>query len=377
MKGNEFKSLPEQSPVPVRILPYDGQDDEVDFRSIWRLIARRKAIILLSLLAALVVASIYVFYSQAYYRAQTRLLAPQRQYIQGLLIDYKGLEQLDVDDYSPERVFEEFLKNLKSYGPRREFFDHENLVELYVSDQADHKPDPDRIFAENFDSSMEIQVDKQDQSFVTASLVLSDAEQAAQMLNRFVDFVDKRTIEQLYANIDAIIRAEIDRVRYQIQSRLKLAAQTRRDRMTSLQEALIIAKALDIEGPSGTPLFSGIDKLEIAVNTEPPLYLRGAKALEAEIAVLQARKSDEPFIDGLRQLQDKLVLLESISIDKSTLSAVTIDSAARIPYEAETPKVIRVFMLAAMGGLILGVFFALIRELAWTNPEDHGANGRP
>jgi len=129
-----LKSLPEQSPVPVRILPYDGQDDEVDFRSIWRLIARRKAIILLSLLAALVVASIYVLYSQASYRAQTRLLPPQRQYIQGLLIDYKGLEQLDVDDYSPERVFEEFLKNPDALLKILKHFQIKPHQAIYVGD---------------------------------------------------------------------------------------------------------------------------------------------------------------------------------------------------------------------------------------------------
>ena len=56
-----------------------------------------------------------------------------------------------------------------------------------------------------------------------------------------------------------------------------------------------------------------------------PLYYRGYRALNAEINILKNRKSDDPFISGLRDLQEKLVLLTSIKIETEGQHAVTVD----------------------------------------------------
>ena len=56
-----------------------------------------------------------------------------------------------------------------------------------------------------------------------------------------------------------------------------------------------------------------------------PLYYRGYRALNAEINILKNRKSDDPFISGLRDLQEKLALLTSIKIETEGQHAVTVD----------------------------------------------------
>jgi len=95
---------------------------------------------------------------------------------------------------------------------------------------------------------------------------------------------------------------------------------------------------------------------------QAPLYMRGTKALEAEITVLESRKSDEPFVAGMRDLQEKQSFLEGISIDRSKLSAVTIDAAAIAPYQAEKPRKKLILILSAVFGLMTGIFLVFITE---------------
>lgn len=93
------------------------------------------------------------------------------------------------------------------------------------------------------------------------------------------------------------------------------AKDKRLDRISQLKEALNIATSLDIVEPvPGVSLSSSTSPLlyaEIKTSTnEPPLYLRGEKALRAEIKELELRKSDDAFIIELRPLLDRLAQLE-------------------------------------------------------------------
>jgi len=349
-------------PVPVYVVPYADRDDEISLIGLWHVIVVRKMVILLSFLAAMLLASVYVYWAEPLYRAEVELLPPQQKDIQGL-IDYRGKEGLEIEQYTPNIVYKAFLKNLKSSGLRRDFFDTHDLIDHYFADKPHTDADIDRIFDEKFNVSLQIQADKQDVSFVTVKFADSDPVLAAQWLNQFVVLANERTIQQLFSDINAVIQAEIEWVKHQLASKLKLAAQRRYDIIISLREALRVAKALGIESAGSHPVAANKEKSSIEVNTaQVPLYMRGTKALEVEIAVLESRKSDEPFIAGLRDLKEKLVFLEEISIDRNKLSAVTIAAAARIPYQAEKPSKKLIFMLAAVFGLMAGVFLLFIAE---------------
>tara|TARA_B100001123_G_scaffold1228_1_gene1693 strand:- start:238 stop:597 length:360 start_codon:yes stop_codon:yes gene_type:complete len=58
-----------------------------------------------------------------------------------------------------------------------------------------------------------------------------------------------------------------------------------------------------------------------------PLYYHGFEALSSEISVLESRKSDDPFISGLRDLQEELALLRSIAFDKKKYTSNTYQSS--------------------------------------------------
>lgn len=350
-------------PVPVCVVPYTGGESEISLVDLWRIIAARKHIVLLSLLAAVALATVYLFVTEPVYRAEANLLPPQQQDVQALAVNYHGNTELTIERYTPDFVYQAFLKNLRSKGLRREFFDANELAAHYLADSSSTDASMDRVFDKRFNGNLRAQENNNNASLVVVSFSDSDPMTAARWLNGFIDFSNRRTVRQLLNGVNAAIQAERDRVRYQLESKLKLAAQRRQDRILSLREALSVARALGIESAGGFPVVSKNDIASIEVNTaQTPLYMHGVKALEAEITVLDSRKSDEPFVQGLRDLQEKLAFLEGISIERDKVSAVTIDSAGRAPYRMERPNKNLIFVLTVAFGLLIGVFLVFLVE---------------
>ena len=90
--------------------------------------------------------------------------------------------------------------------------------------------------------------------------------------------------------------------------------------------------------------------VDIATATTP-LYYLGFEALSSEISVLESRKSDDPFISGLRDLQEELALLRSIAFDKKNIRAIHIDQAASPPKYAIKPNR-RMFVFRNLSGIL-------------------------
>ena len=90
------------------------------------------------------------------------------------------------------------------------------------------------------------------------------------------------------------------------------------------------------------------------------LYLRGSKALAAEIKVLKARVSDDPFIDQVRIFQEELETLRAITAASSPIAPVHIDRQAIVPEKPERPKKFLVLVISILLGGMLGLFVALV-----------------
>jgi chain length determinant protein (polysaccharide antigen chain regulator) len=246
---------------------------------------------------------------------------------------------------------------------RREFFDSNKLISHYVSDESAEDINVDRIFDTKFDKNLQVQTDEQNPSLVTVSFRDANPELAAKLLNQIIEFSNKRTSQQFVDDVDSAIQAEIEQIRRKLDSKLELARDRRHDKIINLKEALRVAKALGIKENGIFPNNLQQSQTGLAVNTaETPLYMRGTEALETEIDVLESRKSDEPFIAGFRDLQERRAFLGSVSIDPDSLSAVTLDETARVPYRREKPRVALVILLASMLGIFVAAFVVLIAE---------------
>jgi len=360
-------------PVPVYIASTMNESDEISLVDLWRVIARRKAIVLVSFLLSVLLAFVYLFFAEPVYKANAYLLPPQQQNIQGLLIGYRDIGGgVGVERYTSESVYSAFLGNLKSRGVRREYFDNHELIKHYAESESTKDINADIVFEKLFNEQLKVQVDKQNASFVTVSLSDRDPTLAAQWLNQFIDFANKRTVNQLFGDVNSAIQSEIGKARFQLDSKLKLAERRRLDEVIALKEALRVAKALGFKDAS--TFFKAEEKTqsELVVNiAEVPPYMRGTKALEVEISVLETRKSDEPFIKGFRDLQERRAFLEGISIDADALSAVTVDAVAKTPYRAERPRKFLLIFIAAALGFMIGIFLVFVAEFRSKIYDEH------
>jgi LPS O-antigen subunit length determinant protein (WzzB/FepE family) len=91
-----------------------------------------------------------------------------------------------------------------------------------------------------------------------------------------------------------------------------------------------------------------------------------------EVEVLQQRTDDDPFISGLRDLQEGLARLQSVKIDESGLHAVTFDRKAYPPEHRIKPKRKLIVVLGLVLGLMLGVFLAFFRNFLENQRRESG-----
>ncbi|MCY1456003.1 hypothetical protein D9M71_731900 [compost metagenome] len=85
-------------------------------------------------------------------------------------------------------------------------------------------------------------------------------------------------------------------------------------------------------------------------------YMRGSKALEAELKNLEERKSDDPFIVGLRNLQARYAFYKNLEIDAERVSVFRFDGPIEVSDGPVKPK----RALSVAGGALIGLFFGML-----------------
>jgi chain length determinant protein (polysaccharide antigen chain regulator) len=102
-----------------------------------------------------------------------------------------------------------------------------------------------------------------------------------------------------------------------------------------------------------------------------PLYYLGIEALSAEIEILQNRKSDDPFISGLRDFQEQLALLRSFKISDKGMHSVSIDQPAYSQKNRIKPNRRLIVSLGTVVGLFLGIFLVFFVSFVQKQKEAH------
>jgi len=310
-----------QMPIP---------DDEINLLDLWKVLMKRKKLIFFCTLLVTISALIYSIVSPIVYRAEIFFLPPAISDVQPLNIQNIQNMQKTV---SAESVYLLFKQNLDSKKIRRIFFSNsEELAGVRFS---------------NFTKSLRVHKDKLNQNKLSVSFEWGDAQQASDILNNYCYMVEQNTIRQLVNNMVQSISSRIRSLENEITSKRKIAEQRRYDRIAQLSEALHISESIKQ------------DK-QISQNnaSNPPLYYKGIKALEVEISLLRTRKSDDPFINGLRDIQEELEILRAVNIDKTKLHAMTLDQKAYPPEYKIKPKRTFIVIIGFILGIIVGIFAA-------------------
>lgn len=336
-----------QQPINNSSCPQN--DDEIDLHELWQKLVEGKWMIAITAFVVTLGAVAYTLWVTPTYKTSAFLLPPLIQDVQE--INQKEISQ---KEYSNDIVFARYLENVQSRKLRQVFFEQQALLEFYTHGQSRY--DAFEVFEKSFNQKLSIEkTSKTDpKPYTELSFELKDenSELPAQYLNAFVAFAAQHTKAELLAEVRFEISNQIKLINEQIASKKELAEQRRSDRIKQLEESLVIAQQLGIE--QQTQLLQSDNKLYMDYN-------RGTRAIKAELNVLMSRESDEPFIEGIRNLQERIAYLNNLVIHPEKLSVVRIDQVAKAPYQPLKPKTNLIIAVALVLGLMLGVFGVLVR----------------
>ena len=366
--GQEQDQTGQFSPY-LSTYPQHLRDDTIDFYDLWITLRNRKWLVFAVTVVAALGAIVYALQIQRIYKVEAMLLPPKAKDVQ--LVDVLGIIEGNREKITgilaSDTVFSKFKQNLNSLTVHKKFILEHGLLEHLAPDRTAETRNEDIYlgFAE--------QIRLEEKKGITfLSIELHDAELGTKWVNDLIKFVDKETIVMLVEDTQNSIVNEIRDIEYKIASKRQMAKTRREDQIVRYTEAAKIAASLGIK--------RRVDATNIIQNTQmnvdiatatTPLYYLGEEALMTEIAILRSRKSDDPFISGLRDMQEKLALLRSIKIDKETLKAVHVDQPAFPPKYAIRPNRKKIVSIATVVGLFSGIFLAFFIEFVQNQRKKH------
>lgn len=291
------------------------------------------------------------------YEASVKMLPPSQS-------DVAELAKFDVlqssQSQSQSQSFAEFLQILKSNQLLKTFLSQEGVKATLFSPETSSQK---ALSALEKIAVVEIPK-KGPMTEVSLNFQFKDAALAADYANQLVQLA----VDQYRANIAQTFASEKDQEVNKLLDQQESLISTHEGRLnmeiTKLQEAYEIARKLKIDEPVESRNISVKTAARSSVITEEIRYLysQGARALSAEIETVKERQKNLFMVDGLMEIEQRLVLLNSASFDVSKIMPVTIDLAAEAPEQRIKPKRSLIVALSGVVGGFLGIIFVLIRN---------------
>ncbi|WP_425317280.1 Wzz/FepE/Etk N-terminal domain-containing protein [Stutzerimonas chloritidismutans] len=351
-----------------------AREDEIDLVELVKALWSQKLIIIAATVAGTAVALGYALLSTPVYEAKATVLPPllsdiaaynagrteSSLYTSSSDRDSTQPNQAPLKPFTTDDVYAVFTRNLRSQSLRREFFKDFYLPSLPEEERSGPQ---DRLWLK-FNELISINApDKQRPELIEVSVQQNTPDLAAAWTNQLISKASAASGRNMQRNVSSELNTRIHSIERRIASLRSTAQQRRADRIAILREALIVANAVGMSSPQVTAgRTSSSDELSEFIDGSLT-YMRGAKAIEAEMKVLEARQSDDPFIPELRSLQEQLSFLTTIDVQPENVSVFTLDSAAEVPETPIKPKKTLIVALGLVLGGMLGVFIALIRVM--------------
>ncbi len=349
------------------VSPYK-RSDEVDLRELVQTIWTSRLLIISTTLVMTCIAAGYAFLSDPVYEASVQTLPPTvsdlSSYnlgtqltgaaISGITKQVNAFASLStgIKELKPEAAYKAFLQRLTSGAIRQQFFD-----QIYL---PDHMARSDKVSREQLWShlkkNLKITIPTKPGDFeAKVTIEGTDQKTIANWANSYVSLATKATQKDYLSDLASEIAVRNKGIGDQIATLRKVALITRLNQIKRLKDALNVAESIGQETPpnSGNLLTS---------YSGETMYLRGTKALHAELNILEKRNSDDPYIEYMPDLLKKQALLKGIDLSTERLSVATIDRAAITPEAPIKPKKGLALGLGIILGGMLGIFIALIRR---------------
>ena len=315
----------------------------------------QKLLIFSVALVGTLAAATYAFLSKPVYEARVYLQPPTMNGIADF--NYGRTVGTELTPFTIKDVYDVFTRNLQSESLRRAFYNQVYLPSLSPSERSGSQ---DLLYSE-FLKLLTIGLPSKEQP--DRYSVVVHGEDPANTVVWVKDFAARAGAaaeKEMISNITREAEVRARNLGQQITTLQEAESRVRQDSITRLREALAVAVAIGLDNP---PIISDNLSAEVSAGMDGPLtYMRGSKALKAEIQNLETRKSDDPFIGQLRALQIKQSFYKDLQVSPSTVSVYRQDGPIEQPDRPIKPKKVLIILLGLFLGCVLGFMIALVRH---------------
>lgn len=323
----------------------DGIDVYELFARLWG----QKLLIALVALVVTVLAATYAFLATPLYEAKLFNEPPSRNDVAALNYGRGGGSGLS--EIGPNDVYNVYLRHLHSESLRRDFF-RKYYLPLVSPGGVDGSID--RWYKEFYQVLRVVPVQGRENRFYVICQ-LSDPVQAVEWVTRYVDMAVDRAKSDILKGAHGEAQAKADSIEREIAAQRETVQMLRNDRIAQLTEALRVARSVNLSNP---PIISNNLSSEMEGSL---MYMRGAKALEAELTNLHERNSDDPFIANLRERQESLKFYRGLTVLPEAFDVYWQDGVAESPDAPLKPRKAMIIIFGLLGGMVLGIATALVR----------------
>lgn len=337
-------------------------DNEINLIEVIQGLWLQKWLILAIVMLFAIVGGIYAFLGKPVYEAKVFVIPPTQEDIANF--NYGRTRESELEPYSVKYVYEVFLRNLQAESLRRYFFTQYYLPSLNEEERAGSQDGLYDRFSKNLTIAP---ADKTSPDRFSLAMQGNDPSKTVEWVKAYVD---RARVDAIGEMVDGVKREAEVRARslaQQINAQRENGEAVRQDLITRLSEALHIAEAIGLDKP---PIISGDISSEVSANMNGELtYIRGSKALKAEITNLENRKVNDPFINSLRNLQVKYAFYKDLSVNPNDVAVFRVDGPIETPDKPIKPKKALILAVAILLGGVIGIFVAIFRTLYRRNRE--------
>jgi chain length determinant protein (polysaccharide antigen chain regulator) len=332
---------------------YPQDADEIDLIEVARSLWSQKAMIALIALAVTLAAAAYAFLSKPVYEAKLFLQPPTYNSIAEF--NYGRTKEADLDPYSVADVYNIFIRRLQSESLRRAFFEDVYLPSLSEEQRQGSR---ELLYAALIaDISVSSVKGSSDRYAISARS--DSAPLAVEWIVEYLKRADQIAKTEMIRNVTREAEVRARNIEQQIDTLRISGKEAQEDTVVQLREALRIAESIGLEDP---PLISGSLSSEVSATMDGQLtYMRGAKALRAEIENLVARTSNDPFINNLRGLQIKAGFYHGLHVNAEDVALFRQDGDVEQPDRPIKPRKAIILILGFMLGVTLGLLVGMVR----------------
>lgn len=331
--------------------------DDVDFRDLIGAFWKQKVLIFFSVLVFLFLSLLYVYFSASRYQATALVLPPAQSDIANF--NYGRTNDTELNRYSVKDVYDVFLRHLQAESLRRKFFDDYYLPTL--SPEQRQRP-LDALYGEFLRDLVISQVGGGIDRYAV-SVKNTDPATAKTWVEIYLAQAGAAAKSEMIKNVSQESEVRARNLAQKISTLRDSGQKVREDLIVQLREALEVARDVGLEKP---PLISGGLSAQVSAGMSGELtYMRGSKALEAAIRALEMRKSDDPFIKGLRELQVSYSFYRNLEVQPDAVEVFRLDGPIELPDEPLGPKSSVILTLGIFVGALVGFLFVTLRVFLW------------